>query len=145
MDELRELRLSRRQQPLDLFTLSACRSAVGDSSNELGLGGLALLAGAQSAIGTLWYVDDVATSIFFIRFYKWLNEGASKSEAMRIVRNEFLSGSIKLNNGNVEGPVEKRFSKICRVAINGCWQTDYSILFLNVPLLLGKLGSLPRH
>ena len=60
--------------------------------------------GAQSAIGTLWYVDDVATSIFFIRFYKWLNEGVSKSEAMRIVRNEFLSGSIKLNNGNVEGP-----------------------------------------
>ena len=139
MNELRELRLSRRQQPLDLFTLSACRSAVGDSSNELGLGGLALLAGAQSAIGTLWYVDDVATSIFFIRFYKWLNEGVSKSEAMRIVRNEFINGSIKINNGNVEGPRGEMILKNLprrhqRMLANGL-QHPY---FWAAPLLLGK-------
>ena len=101
MDELRELRLSRQYNPIDLFTLSACRTAVGDSNSELGLAGLALLAGAQSAIGTLWYVDDVATSLFFVRFYTLLDQGASKSEAMRRVRDEFINKELTVQSGNV--------------------------------------------
>ena len=101
MDDLRQLRLSRQGKPLNLFTLSACRTAMGDSNSEHGLAGLALLAGAQSAIGTLWYVDDIATSIFFIRFYKWLNEGNTKSQAMRLSRNEFINGLLKVDSGNV--------------------------------------------
>ena len=101
MDDLRQLRLSRQGKPLNLFTLSACRTGIGDSNSEHGLAGLALLAGAQSAVGTLWYVDDIATSIFFIRFYKWLNEGNSKSEAMRLSRNELINGLLKVENGQV--------------------------------------------
>ena len=101
MDELRQLRLSRQRYPLDLFTLSACRTAVGDSDSELGLAGLALLAGAQSAIGTLWYVDDVATSLFFVRFYTWLHQGVSKSEAMRHVRDEFINQELTVQSGKV--------------------------------------------
>ena len=101
MDDLKHLRLSREEKPLDLFTLSACRTAIGDSNNEHGLAGLALLAGAQSAIGTLWYVDDIATSIFFIRFYKWLNEGNTKSQAMWLSRNELINGSLRIENRNV--------------------------------------------
>ena len=101
MDELRELRLSRQYNPLDLFTLSACRTAVGDSNSELGLAGLALLASAQSAIGTLWHVDDVATSLFFVRFYTLLHQGASKSEAMRRVRDEFINEELTVQSGNV--------------------------------------------
>ena len=101
MDDLRKLRLSRQGKPLNLFTLSACRSAMGDSNSEHGLAGLALLAGAQSAIGTLWYVDDIATSIFFIRFYKWLKEGNTKSQAMRLSRNELINDSLNVKNGQV--------------------------------------------
>ena len=101
MDDLRQLRLARQGKPLNLFTLSACRTAMGDSNSEHGLAGLALLAGAQSAIGTLWYVDDIATSIFFIRFYKWLNEGHTKSEAIRLSRNELINGLLKVENGKV--------------------------------------------
>ena len=101
MDDLRQLRLSRQEKPLNLFTLSACRTAMGDSNSEHGLAGLALLAGSQSAIGTLWYVDDIATSIFFIRFYKWLNEGNTKSEAIRLSRSELINGVLKVENGNV--------------------------------------------
>ena len=101
LNDLRQLRLSREEKPLNLFTLSACRTATGDSNSELGLAGLALLAGAQSAIGTLWYVDDIATSIFFIRFYKWLSEGNTKSQAIRLSRDEMIKGLFKVENGQV--------------------------------------------
>lgn len=64
------LRQRREDAPLDLFTLSACRTALGDKDSELGFAGLALQAGSRSAIGTLWYMDDVATSAFFVQFYR---------------------------------------------------------------------------
>ena len=71
--------------------------------------------------------------------YKWLNEGVSKSEAMRIVRNEFINGSIKINNGNVEGPRGEMILKNLprrhqRMLANGL-QHPY---FWAAPLLLGK-------
>ncbi len=71
------LRQRRESDPLDLFALSACRTALGDKDSELGFAGLALQAGSRSAVGTLWYVDDVATSAFFVQFYRYL-EGPSQ-------------------------------------------------------------------
>ena len=64
MAQFARLRRERQDQPLDLVVLSACRTILGDEDSELGFAGLALQAGARSAIGTLWYVDDVVTSAF---------------------------------------------------------------------------------
>ena len=97
LKEFAGLRLAREENPLELFTLSACRTALGDRDSELGLAGLALQAGSRSAIGSLWYVDDLATSAYFIRFYRLLNRGLPKGEAMRQVRNELSNNQIKLN------------------------------------------------
>ena len=69
INDFAKLRLSRDDKPFELFTLSACRTALGDRDSELGLAGLALQAGAKTAIGSLWYVDDLAqpfTSFAFI-------------------------------------------------------------------------------
>ena len=67
---------------------SACRTALGDRDSELGLAGLALQAGSKSAIGSLWYVDDLATTIYFIRFYRLLNQGFRKGrQCARFARN----------------------------------------------------------
>ena len=90
------LRERRSGDPLDLFVLSACRTALGDPSSELGFSGLALQAGSRSAIGTLWYVDDVATSAFFVHFYRQLQRGLPKAEALQATRLAFARGAIRL-------------------------------------------------
>jgi CHAT domain-containing protein len=91
------MRQRRQGQPLELIVLSACRTALGDKDSELGFAGLALQAGARSAIGTLWYVDDVATSGFFVLFYRYLEAGYPKAEALQMTRRDFASGAVRLS------------------------------------------------
>ena len=70
-------------QPLELLTLSACETAAGDDRAALGLAGVAIRAGARSAIATLWSVNDEAASTLIADFYRELAGGASRAEALR--------------------------------------------------------------
>lgn len=97
------LRSRRQDNPLDLISLSACRTALGDADSELGFAGLALQAGARSAIGSLWYVDDVATSAFFVQTYRHLEAGIPKAEALQLTRQAFSRGLIRLEADQVVG------------------------------------------
>ncbi|MFM7548000.1 MAG: CHAT domain-containing protein, partial [Cyanobacteriota bacterium] len=99
--QLAQMRQRRGDAQLDLFVLSACRTALGDSDSELGFAGLALQAGSRSAIGSLWYVDDVATSALFVQFYRYLDSGIPKAEALQLTRRAMASGAIKLVKGQV--------------------------------------------
>jgi CHAT domain-containing protein len=73
-----------RDKPLELLTLSACKTAAGDDRAALGLAGVGIKAGARSAIATLWYVDDKATSIVMEYFYQFLTKpGVSKAKALQ--------------------------------------------------------------
>ena len=101
--DLSKLRKRRKGNPLDLFVLSACRTAIGDENTELGFAGLALQTGARSAIGTLWYVDDVMTSVYFLQMYEYLNRGIPKSEAMKLTRKAFIRKLIKLEGNSIIG------------------------------------------
>ncbi len=73
-----------RDDPLELLTLSACETAAGDDRAALGLAGVAIKAGARSALATLWYVSDVATSELVAEFYRQLRKPAlSKAQALQ--------------------------------------------------------------
>ena len=73
-----------REQPVELLTLSACQTAVGDDKAALGLGGVAVKAGARSALATLWYINDQSSSILVTDFYEDLKEpGVSKAKALQ--------------------------------------------------------------
>jgi len=98
-----KLRQRRLESPLDLFSLSACRTALGDQQSELGFSGLALQAGARSAVGTLWFVDDVATSAFFVQLYRYLDRGLPKAEALQATRIAAASGVVRLDGNRVVG------------------------------------------
>ena len=63
-----------RKSPLELLTLSACETAVGDDRAALGLAGMAVKAGARSALATLWFIDDEATSQLISEFYRQLKD-----------------------------------------------------------------------
>ncbi len=86
MDKLRDyVGLFRfRETPIELLTLSACETAVGDDRAALGLAGVAIQAGARSALGSLWQVSDEATAELIVDFYARLQaEPISKAEALR--------------------------------------------------------------
>jgi CHAT domain-containing protein/Tfp pilus assembly protein PilF len=80
-----------RDQPVELLTLSACQTAVGDDKAALGLGGVAVKAGARSALATLWYINDQASSILITDFYEDLKKpGISKAKALQQAQLELL-------------------------------------------------------
>ena len=72
-----------RDQPLELLTLSACETAQGDRRAALGLSGVAVKAGARSVLGSLWSVNDAATTLVVGEFYRALLEGNSRAQALQ--------------------------------------------------------------
>ncbi len=86
MEELQATIAARRYQdePVELLVLSACQTAAGDDRAALGLAGVALQAGARSAVATLWFVSDESTTQMVSAFYQLLEEtNLSKAEALR--------------------------------------------------------------
>lgn len=86
MDELADFveLFEGRKRPLELLTLSACETAEGDDRAALGLSGIAVKAGARSALGTLWRAHDEAAQQLIGTFYAALREpGASRAGALR--------------------------------------------------------------
>ncbi len=80
-----------REDPLDLLTLSACETAVGDDRAALGLAGIAIKAGARSALATLWHINDRATSRIVAEFYRQLGDPkVSRAAALQRAQIEML-------------------------------------------------------
>jgi CHAT domain-containing protein/lipopolysaccharide biosynthesis regulator YciM len=78
-------RVQFHNEPLELLTLSACDTAMGDDRAALGLAGVAIKAGARSALATLWQVQDEAAAILVVEFYRQLHD-ASASRAVALQR-----------------------------------------------------------
>lgn len=94
MDGLEQvMRLARfRDDPVELLALSACRTAAGDERATLGLAGVAVKAGARSALATLWYVNDQASSLLVTDFYRHLRDGkVSKAKALQEAQKAVLA------------------------------------------------------
>ncbi|HEY8250497.1 MAG TPA: CHAT domain-containing protein [Burkholderiales bacterium] len=86
MDKLEQfLGLSKfRTEAVELLTLSACQTAAGDDRAALGLAGVAIKAGARSALATLWTVNDPASALMVSDFYRHLRApGVSKAKALQ--------------------------------------------------------------
>ena len=81
--------LQYRQTPLELLTLSACETAIGDDRAALGLAGVAVKAGARSALATLWFIDDKATSELVDEFYRQLRD-PSVTKAVALQRAQLM-------------------------------------------------------
>jgi len=81
-----------RNKPVELLTLSACKTAAGNDKASLGLAGVAIKAGARSALASLWYVDDKASSEMVVDFYRNLKKGnVSKSAALQMAQIKLLN------------------------------------------------------
>jgi CHAT domain-containing protein len=77
----------------DLVTLSACDTGLGrDMGGEgwVGLSRAFQYAGARSVLASLWGVSDRSTADLMTTFYRRLQEGRTKDEALRAAQIEML-------------------------------------------------------
>ena len=94
LNDLGKLNLDDPQ--INLLVLSACETALGDTSSELGFAGLSVLAGVKSALGSLWRVDDVATLGLMTSFYQKLKLAPVKAEALQEAQLAMMRGEVQL-------------------------------------------------
>ena len=81
-----------RERAIDLLVLSACQTAAGDDRAALGMAGIAIKAGARSALATLWFINDASTSALMRDFYANLRDGHdSKAAALQQAQVAMLS------------------------------------------------------
>jgi len=88
------------QPVIEMLTLSACETAVG---NNLGISGLAVESGARSILASLWAVSDVGTAPLMISFYKAFPNALSKATALRQAQLDLLKGKVKIVNNQIVG------------------------------------------
>jgi CHAT domain-containing protein/Tfp pilus assembly protein PilF len=88
---------------VQLLTLSACNTGVGDGAEVEGFGTLAQRQGAKSVIASLWSVADESTSRLMQEFYRIRESspGMTKLEALRESQLRLLRGDAK--PGGAEG------------------------------------------
>jgi len=91
-NEIAQLKLN-----ADLVTLSACRSGLGSVMAGEGVMGLSrafLDAGAQGLMVSLWNVNDEATATLMKSFYRNLNRGLTREEALRQAKLSLLHSTV---------------------------------------------------
>lgn len=83
--------ICRMHSRLELVVLSACDTANGQDIPGEGLVGLSqafFMAGSQRVLGSLWPVDDEATSLLMQYFYTYLRSTGSPSTALRMAQDK---------------------------------------------------------
>ncbi|HEY9301859.1 MAG TPA: CHAT domain-containing protein, partial [Phormidium sp.] len=101
LDQVRNVKWN--DPPVQLLVLSACRTALGDRQVELGFAGLAIQAGVQTALASLWYVSDQGTLALMTEFYEQLKTAPIRAEALRRAQVAIIKGEVIVNNGELEG------------------------------------------
>ena len=83
---------------VQVLTLSACDTGIGDGTEVEGFGTLAQRQGAKAVVASLWPVADESTSVLMPRFYRirQSSPGKTKLEALREAQVELLRGEAKL-------------------------------------------------
>lgn len=85
--------LKLKNVPAELVVLSACETGIGKIIKGEGSMSLAkgfFHAGAKSTLVSLWSVDDCTTSGIMGEFYSNLQKGASKADALRFAKLNYL-------------------------------------------------------
>jgi CHAT domain-containing protein len=88
-----------RDEPVELLTLSACQTAAGDDRAALGLAGVAVKAGARSALASLWFINDQASSELVSHFYQHLRQRESKAKALQQAQLTLLANPLYRHAG----------------------------------------------
>ncbi|MEM6502897.1 MAG: CHAT domain-containing protein [Cyanobacteria bacterium P01_C01_bin.89] len=96
--------------PLELLVLSACQTAFGNPSAELGFAGLSVQSGAKSVVASLWQVSDAGTLTLMSEFYEHLGDIPTKAEALRQAQLALLRNEVTAVKGSLAGTSQGDFN-----------------------------------
>ncbi|OQW91206.1 MAG: hypothetical protein BWK78_05275 [Thiotrichaceae bacterium IS1] len=120
IDRFRKM-FTNKQLSVELLTLSACQSAIGDKDAALGLAGVAV-GTSRGAVGTLWSVHADATIDFMKFFYKaLLEQNMSKAQALKQAMNELRTHKYKPNPNASEEEYYKHPYYWAAFLVTGNW------------------------
>jgi len=102
LPSLRQLPL-RRPNPVELLTLSACQTSVGNMNAEFGFAGLAVQSGAKTALASFWHISDEGSLALMSEFYRGLRQAPIKAVALREAQIAMLQGKVNIRNGQLHG------------------------------------------
>ncbi|MCZ0903666.1 CHAT domain-containing protein, partial [Microcoleus sp. HI-ES] len=102
LDEFRSAKWYDRRQ-VELLVLSACQTAIGDNTAEMGFAGLAVRSGVKSALASLWKVNDIGTLALMTEFYGNLRSENIKAEALRKAQLAMIRKQIVVKDGQLRG------------------------------------------
>lgn len=98
-DFLTNLEIHSLEMNAELAVLSACNTGSGKLEKGEGVISLArgfTTAGCASTVMSMWPVDDCITSDLMIDFYKNLDEGMKKNEALQMAKLNYLDQQSKI-------------------------------------------------
>jgi filamentous hemagglutinin family protein len=101
LNQIRQLGLS--NPPVELLTLSACRTAVGDEQAELGFAGMAVQSGVKTVVASLWQVNDTATAALMTAFYDALKTAPTKAKALQQAQIKLARGKVTIEQDRLRG------------------------------------------
>lgn len=97
---LEDIRYDLRFDGVDLLSLSACNTAVGDRASDgreiEGFASLAMRLGARAVLATLWSVSDASTGLFMREVYRLMRAEPerSRAEVLRATMLSFIRGEV---------------------------------------------------
>ena len=122
LDDIGDLGLN--EANIGLIILSACNTALGDRASEYGFAGFAVTAGSQSALASLWPVNDEGTLGFMSQFYDELRQAPVRSEALRQAQIRLIQGEVGIDSGVVYDAIGDEIAVLPSLAESGRW--DFS-------------------
>jgi CHAT domain-containing protein len=113
---------------VELLTLSACETALGDDSvahhgvEVEGLGAIAQQAGAKAVLATLWPVADGSTALFMRSLYQAHKiDHADKADALRDAQLALLHGTVHSDSA---GKAERGLTRVDTSSAAASFKTD---------------------
>lgn len=122
LNQVDSLQLS--EADISLIILSACNTALGDRASEYGFAGFTVNAGADSALASLWPVNDEGTLGFMSQFYEQLGESAMLANSLRQAQISLLKGDVGIVDGVVYSAENDAIATIPTLQESGQW--DFS-------------------
>ena len=112
------------ESDVGLIILSACNTALGDRASEYGFAGFAVTAGSQSALASIWPVNDEGTLGFMSQFYQQLKQAPVRTEALRQAQISLIRGEVGIDDGVIYGAGKEALATLPSLAESGRW--DFS-------------------
>ncbi|MBX2864571.1 MAG: CHAT domain-containing protein, partial [Leptolyngbyaceae cyanobacterium MAG.088] len=119
LDQVHTLGL--QEADIALMVLSACNTALGNHEAEYGFAGLAVNAGVQTSVASLWPISDEGTLGLMTYFYEHLQQQPVRAKALRQAQLAMMRGELAFADGTLYGFDGNSLAHFPELEYHGRW------------------------